>query len=409
MFHALDEKTVTEYILKSPIGNTIFEGLNDLIGVDLAEGNVNLVFRVYSKSNPEKSVIVKQALDHARRYPDFKMPQKRAALEAEMLKIENKYCPGLAPEHYYHDEEMYLNIMEDLNKHVIMRVGLMQQVKYPKFAEHLGTFLARTLFYTSDFYLPSAEKKEMAARILNTVMCKVTEDLIFTEPYIDHSNNHWTKELTPHVKAIKANKKMQAEALKLKESFMTHQQALIHGDLHTGSIMINQQETKVLDPEFAFFGPMGFDIGMLLANLVISHGSQEYHAKDENTRQEYREWLLQTIEDTWNQFESEFRYLMEYKINDQWPSELFKEEYVAQLLRDTAGFGAAEIIRRTIGMAHVPDWWEIPSDKERAVAESIGLSAAEAWMLHQHEVTSIKELVDMVREARPHPDVLKAR
>ncbi len=47
-------------------------------------------------------------------------------------------------------------------------------------------------------------------------------------------------------------------------------QALIHGDLHTGSIMVNEQDTKVIDPEFAFYGPMGFDVGTLLANLLLN-------------------------------------------------------------------------------------------------------------------------------------------
>ncbi len=407
MYYALDKKTVIDYVQKSPVMATILVDCNDLVGFDLAEGNVNLVFRVYSRSNPEKSVIVKQALPYARKYPDFIMPLKRAGIEAEMLEIENKYCPGLAPELYYYDNEMYLNIMEDLNKHIIIRYGLMKQIQYPKFSQHVGIFLARTLFYTSDLYLESAEKKEMAARIINPVMCKVTEDLVFTEPYIDHPNNNWTKELTPHVKEIKADKSLQKEALVLKEAFMSHSQALIHGDLHTGSIMVNQNETKILDPEFAFFGPMGFDIGAVLGNLILSHGSQEYHAKELNKRKKYQEWLLKTIKDTWITFENEFRNLMDTKMNDQWPSERFKDFYILELLRDTAGFGAAKAIRRVIGMAHVPDMWEIPDDKSRAVAESIALNAAQAWMLNRHDITSINELIAMVRAAKPHPKVIK--
>lgn len=406
MFYALDEETVVDYVQKSPVIKTILAGCNDLIAVDLAEGNVNLIFRVYSQGNPGKSVIVKQALPYARRYPDFKMPLKRAAVEAEMLKIENKYCPGLVPRHYHYDGEMHLNIMEDLNNHIIMRYGLMKQVQYPQFSQHIGVFLARTLFYTSDLYLESAEKKEMAARIVNPVMCKVTEDLVFTEPYIDHPNNHWTEELTPHVKEIQANKSLQLEALKLKEAFMNHSQTLIHGDLHTGSIMVNEEETRVLDPEFAFFGPMGFDIGAVLGNLILSYGSQEYHAKDVNKRRAYQEWLLRTIEDVWTTFEREFRNLMNTKINDQWPSDEFKDYYLQELLRDTAGFGAAKAIRRVIGLAQVPDMREIPNNKVRAVAESIALNAAQAWMLNRNSITSIKELVEMVRTAKPHPQVI---
>ena len=42
-------------------------------------------------------------------------------------------------------------------------------------------------------------------------------------------------------------------------------EALIHGDLHTGSIMVTESETRVIDPEFAFYGPMGFDVGAVSA------------------------------------------------------------------------------------------------------------------------------------------------
>jgi 5-methylthioribose kinase len=51
---------------------------------------------------------------------------------------------------------------------------------------------------------------------------------------------------------------------RLKLKFMGSPEALIHGDLHTGSIMVTQSETLVIDPEFAFYGPMGFDIGAVL-------------------------------------------------------------------------------------------------------------------------------------------------
>ena len=61
----------------------------------------------------------------------------------------------------------------------------------------------------------------------------------------------------------------------------------MHGDLHTGSIMASQPDEygqadiRVIDPEFAFFGPMGFDIGLFIANLFLNAAAQHAHAKDE--------------------------------------------------------------------------------------------------------------------------------
>ena len=34
---------------------------------------------------------------------------------------------------------------------------------------------------------------------------------------------------------------------------MTNAQALLHGDLHTGSVFVRDDSTKVIDPEFAFY------------------------------------------------------------------------------------------------------------------------------------------------------------
>ena len=56
----------------------------------------------------------------------------------------------------------------------------------------------------------------------------------------------------------------------LKLKFLTSAEALVHGDLHTGSIMVTEEDTRAIDPEFAFFGPMGFDVGALIGNLLIA-------------------------------------------------------------------------------------------------------------------------------------------
>ena len=60
------------------------------------------------------------------------------------------------------------------------------------------------------------------------------------------------------------------ETLKIKNSFMNKTDALLHRDLHTGAIMISANQTMIIDPEFALFGPMGFDLGALIANLILS-------------------------------------------------------------------------------------------------------------------------------------------
>ena len=59
---------------------------------------------------------------------------------------------------------------------------------------------------------------------------------------------------------------------------MTHAQALIHGDLHTGSIFIKEDSTKVIDAEFAFYGPIGYDVGNVIAKISFLHMSMASHS-----------------------------------------------------------------------------------------------------------------------------------
>ena len=398
----LDERSAIDYIEKSPLMDTIFRDTDTLESAAITEGNVNLLFRIFSVNDPtHKSVLLKQALPYSWRYPDFKMPVDRQRIEHGVLEVEARYCPDQVPEIYLYDDQKHILIIEYLGQHLVMRAGLMEQKRYPLVAQHMGIFMARTLFYTSDLYLSSADKKAMVSEFINPVLCKVQEDLVFTEPYMDHPNNRWTKLLDPQVERIHSDDDLRSEMFILKESYMTHAQALLHNDLHTGSIMLNEEETKVIDPEFAFFGPIGHDVGSYLSNLVLGYAAQEYHAEDPQVRESYRTWLVDLIRTTWNIFENEFLTLWENKGKDEWSSPLFRKKYMRKLLQDTAGFGSAEMMRRLIGMAHVHDFWTIPDDNVRATAESLALNIAQSWLMNRHSITSIDDLIGMVSEAKP--------
>lgn len=399
MYTPLTKETVVEYVRKSPVMEQLFLPDDEMAVVDLAEGgNINLIFRVHSSADRSRSVLVKQALPHSRRYPDFKMPLNRAKLEYDVLSLEEKWCPGLTPEVYYYDETMYVNLMEDLNNHLIMRDGLSKGIAYPKFAQDAGLFLARTLFYTSDLYLSSSEKKSMVTRFINPVMCKVTEDLYFNEPCKPHPNNRWTEpHLDQKVKAIYANPAIQGEMLVLKEKFMTQAQALLHGDFHTGSVLLNPDDTRFIDPEFAFYGPIAFDIGSMVGNLVIGYATQEFYAQEPEKRASYRKSVLEMIRQTWIVFDNEFRQLWGTEGDkDEWDSAYLTQSYMAQLFEDTLGYAAAEMFRRTIGMAWVDDFIGIKDLTIRAKAEHLTLSIAEAWLLKRSEIQSIDDAIDML-------------
>lgn len=182
---------------------------------------------------------------------------------------------------------------------------------------------------------------------------------------------------------------------------MTKSQALIHNDLHTGSIMLNEKTTKVIDPEFAFYGPMAHDIGTYFANLAIAYAAQEAHRVEPGTRNVYREWIAESFEETWNVFQQRFLNAWEKDSNGEWPSESYRENYMLRLLKESAGFGAAEIFRRTIGMAHVHDFWTIKDENIRAKSESIALYIAINWINMWKDVEKIQDLSQVMKNSKP--------
>ena len=51
-----------------------------------------------------------------------------------------------------------------------------------------------------------------------------------------------------------ADELLKLSIYRLKSLFLSSTQSLLHGDLHTGSVMAKEGSTVVIDPEFAFYG-----------------------------------------------------------------------------------------------------------------------------------------------------------
>jgi 5-methylthioribose kinase len=123
-----------------------------------------------------------------------------------------------------------------------------------------------------------AEKKERVSRFTNIELCDITEDLVFTEPYYNYKNrNVILAENQDFVESnLYNNERLKAEVGILRDEFMNHAQALIHGDLHSGSIFANEDGIKVIDPEFAFYGPMGYDVGKRHRQFILCWANKYY-------------------------------------------------------------------------------------------------------------------------------------
>jgi 5-methylthioribose kinase len=380
---------------------------------EVGDGNLNLVFII---KGPDGGIAVKQALPYVRLVGEsWPLPLSRSHYEYLALTHQARFVPRLVPAVLHHNEALALVAMELLEPHIIMRKGLVVGTTYPRFVEDISTFLAQTLFFSSDLAVAAAEKKEgIAAFAGNHALCKITEDLIFTDPYRVAEQNRWT---SPWLDATAARFRDDLDAhvaiCRLKLKFMGSPEAMIHGDLHTGSIMVTERDTRVIDPEFAFYGPMGFDIGAVIANLLMAYLASPGHERLPGERSAFAAWVLQTVEQVWTEFERKFLELWRNETRgDAYPLTLFegsqgaqlleaeRQAYMARLFADTVGFAAAKTIRRILGLAHNIDFELIADEKLRAICEARSLRLARDMLVNTASYKTIGSVTAAAREAK---------
>ncbi len=418
-YQALDSKSAVEYVKNCPALANVLPNPENLVAKEVGDGNLNLVFIIENSDDPKQSVVLKQALPYLRVAGDsWPLTRERMRFETQALLKHNELAPGLVPLVYEHDEDMSLVIMEYLRELEIMRKPLVERQKFPHFVDHISTFMARSLFFTSDLYLTGVAKKELQAKFINPHMCKIQEDFVFTNPYMESPENNWNPEIDAEVQAVRANGELKLALAEMKAGFMTSGQALIHSDLHTGSIMVNETDTRVIDPEFAFFGPMGFDVGAILENLVLNYLSHYAHTPDKDERAEYQAYLLEMVRDVWNEFARKFDAVWaENNCGELMPTQYwnfpggaeifaeFRRRYIQNILHDTAGHGGSKMLRRMMGIVNVWDITSIEDLQKRAVCERLAIKIGSRWVLERGKISSVDDLIRIVAEETKAADI----
>eukprot|EP01102_Stenamoeba_stenopodia_P015622 TRINITY_DN5348_c0_g1_i2.p1 TRINITY_DN5348_c0_g1~~TRINITY_DN5348_c0_g1_i2.p1 ORF type:complete len:182 (-),score=34.48 TRINITY_DN5348_c0_g1_i2:28-573(-) len=177
--------------------------------------------------------------------------------------------------------------------------------------------------------------------------------------------------------------------------------------------MVTEDETFVIDPEFSFYGPMGFDVGKLVGNLLIAYCSQDGLADkdDHHQRQQYKRWILDTIKAFYEKFEELF--VMQWQNHREQSAQQaetafappmltqsafdrLSRSFMKNLFKDALGYAGACIIRRVIGLAHVEDFKSISCSKKRAQCEEKALAIARWLLVETHKFQTIADVIDFV-------------
>jgi len=415
-YKQLTEALIPEYLAGIQEMKKIFSSFKTIEIREIGDGNLNYVYAVSNREKPEETVILKQAVPFLRCAGESSpLSIERMNFEIMALKKEYELCPDFVPEVYYSDKDMALVIMQNLSQHRILRGEMNQGKVFPKLADDLSTFMARTLFYSSDWYLDPEVKKREVAGFINTDLCKLTENFIFTHPFYKSETNVYNPELSREdIDYIQNDPALKVAVSDIKRRFMNSAEAMLHGDLHTGSVMINEDETYIIDPEFAFYGPAGFDIALFLGNMSLAYLAHSYRQSELLGREPYayRKWILDTIREIWNGFAAKYdRYWKEHQDQQQDPLWDFpagetarvqmRQQEIRRIFTDAVGIAGCVMIRRTLGLAKVSDIAELQDLKARARIDRMALRMGKELIMRHQQYTTIDALTDVAMKISP--------
>lgn len=390
--YKMEGDDIIDYVFEH---SNFFDSNENLVYEEIGDGNINYVYRIFDKST-KKSLILKQADVQTRVRPDGYLNPDRSTREAEVLKLYNECAPGFSPKIIYADPVMAAIIMEDIGSYSNLRTELMAGKIFYGIEELIARFIVDTSLPSTDLVLAYQKKSKAAAKFYNPDLCKITEDLVFTHPYKDvrrrnillPENADWLK------KKFYEDSNLIAKVAVLKEKFNNYPQGLIHGDLHSGSIFVKNEneetKIKIIDPEFAFYGPIAYDLGNVLAHFIFAQGYAKYSplfVDEEKQRTDFLSWLENAKNNLFKFFHVFAKNFLVKNIKDPiYQNEIFIDNYIEKIKIDAVSFCGTELNRRIIGSAKTAEITNIKKIENRIALERDLAEQGCAMILNPEEI-----------------------
>ena len=335
----LNLATLPDYLRQRHAEIRMFEPEAELHIEEIGDGNLNTVYRVSDAARPARSLVLKHAPPYIKVLgPDYPLSTERLTFESRALDVYNRLASGIVPVQYDFDVDAAVIAMEDLRDAHVLRDALIAGTVDTAIAEQVGRFMGIAHSETYVDSIGAATAQHYRQQFANATMQSITADYVFTFPFTEHETNFWTRGLEPDVQQLKTDAGFLRQTERLKRIFLTAKQGVTHGDLHSGSVLVQNDTAKVIDAEFAFYGPVGFDLGLYWANYFLSYFSHQDTVSVQSA-------LKTAVVQVWETYTAEFTMA----------DAGLKSEMLGNIFQDAVGFAGLEMLRRLIGAAHVRD------------------------------------------------------
>lgn len=306
----LDDSTLPEYLQQ--LG---WLGSGEVAVVEKAgDGNINWVRRVRAGG---RSVVVKQARPRLERFPEYEAPTERIVCEAQYWEIVRPLDrAGVAPGVVAFDAAARVLLLEDLGDVPRLDVAIASGIDATTAAERLARFLGAVHAATDG-------DASLARQFPNDGMRRLHGDHIFVLPF--HANEFALDPLVrTRAEAIWRDGRVREISARAYDRYLASHGALVHGDVQAGNVLLTARGAVLLDAEIAHVGDPAFDLGTLFAHLWLpAVAAAAARAADAALDAAWRGYVTT------------------------------RPGADARLRADATRYAAIEMLRRTIGAAHV--------------------------------------------------------
>ncbi len=259
----LSKRELTDYLVDQ---KWISSGEEVVLSEQLTQGNMNLCLRI---TTPKQKLVIKQGRAWVEKYPHIPAPVGRTTTEALFYQSLSDVALLAASMPQFIGVDHELQVMATAFIENSMDGNFVySQESGANFFKKWSTDLLEFLRHLSN--LPTGNFKHQFDNIeLKRLNAFHMYDYPFQKAQIDKATQDFNLDLT----WMMTDKSLQ-QRKKLSEDYLSPGRFLIHGDFYPGSFLIQKTENRekifVFDPEFCTIGRREFDVGVLMAHMILA-------------------------------------------------------------------------------------------------------------------------------------------